>query len=340
MSSKSIVSKILIIGPSWVGDMVMAQSLFMTLKNNNPQSQIDVLAPAWSFPLLDRMKEVTQAHTMTLTHGQFGLNQRFQLGKQLHSEQYDQVIVLPNSWKSALIPFFANIPLRTGFQGEMRWGLLNDLRPLDKKILTMTVQRFVSLGLPKNEQQPPFSYSVPELNIDPLNQQAVFNKFKLTKPANILALCPGAEYGPAKQWPTEHFAAVAKQKLTENWAVWIFGSEKDQQIAKQINQLTDNACVDFSGKTNLGEAIDLMSLTNVVVTNDSGLMHVAAALNKNLIAIYGSTDPSFTPPLHAEAKIIDLDMNCSPCFQRVCPLQHTKCLTDISPQQVLNLFTT
>ncbi|MCK4841544.1 MAG: lipopolysaccharide heptosyltransferase II [Methylococcales bacterium] len=314
--------------------MVMAQSLFMTLKQTDPACQIDVLAPAWSFPILDRMPEVAKAIAMPLVHGQFALNERIKLAKSLRAEQYQQAIVLPNSWKSALIPFFANIPLRTGYIGEVRWGLLNDTRKLDKKLLTMTVQRFVALGLPKNEVQAP-DYPAPVLKIEAVNQQAVIDKFNLDSSNKILALCPGAEYGSAKRWPVTHYAELAKQKLAEGWSVWIFGSDKDADIAEQINTLTNHACQDFSGKTTLAEAVDLMSLAEVVVSNDSGLMHVAAALGKKVIALYGSSDPGFTPPLSKDATIIDLNLDCSPCFKRECPLGHTRCLKDISPQQVL-----
>ena len=326
--------KILVVGPSWVGDMVMAQSLFMTLKNDNPQCQIDVLAPAWSLPLLERMPEVTKGIIMPLIHGQLGLVERWQLGKQLRTSQYDQAIVLPNSWKSAIAPFFAHIPLRTGYLGEMRWGLLNNPRKLDKKKLSMTVQRFVSLGLEKNKKQPP-DYLIPVLKIKENDRQAVIKKFQLPSSGKVLALCPGAEYGSAKRWPAEHYAELAKQKIAQNWSVWIFGSDKDTSVAKQINQLTAKTCIDFSGKTTLAEAIDLMSLTDTIVTNDSGLMHIGAALDKKVIAIYGSSDPNFTPPLNDKAKIINLNLACSPCFKRECPLEHKHCLTDISPQQVL-----
>lgn len=332
--SKETNNKILVIGPSWVGDMVMAQSLFITLIKQDENCLVDVLAPVWSFPLLKRMPEVSNAFAMPLTHGQLGLYERFKLGQKLRLSQYKQVIVLPNSWKSALVPFFASIPLRTGYVGEMRWGLLNDARKLDKEALTMTVQRFVALGLPPN-QKAPHDYPIPELKIDSSKQQEVERKFRLNLSGKVLALCPGAEYGEAKRWPARHYAEVAKQKNSQGWSVWLFGSVKDQFVAEQINQLTENACQDFSGKTSLGEAIDLMSLADVVVSNDSGLMHVAAALNKKIIAIYGSSDPRFTPPLNTEAKIIDLELDCSPCFKRECPLGHTRCLFDIHPQQIL-----
>lgn len=313
--------------------MVMAQSLFRVLKQRDPAVQVDVLAPSWSFPLLDRMPEVSNAIAMPLSHGQFGLTTRIRLGKTLRVTRYDQAIILPNSWKSALIPYFAKIPRRTGYLGELRWGLLNDARKLDQSRLTMTVQRFVALGLPDNAQLPP-ECPEPALTIRSKDQQAVMKKFALPTQERILALCPGAEFGPAKRWPAAHFAQLADNMAAWGWSVWLFGSDKDHDIAAQINRLCHGVCRDLSGQTTLAEAVDLMSLTSVVVVNDSGLMHVAAALDKPLIALYGSSDPGFTPPLNSKARIIDLKLSCSPCFARVCPLGHTNCLTGISPRQV------
>jgi len=329
--------KILVVGPSWVGDMVMAQSLFIALKNARPDCRIDVLAPSWTLSLLERMPEVTQAIAMPLPRGKFGLIERIKLGKSLRPEGYDQAILLPNSWKSAIPTFFADIPVRTGYIGEYRWGLLNDARKLDKKRLTMTVQRFVALGLPKDAKLPPVC-PTPALTISKDRQQAVIDKFKLISSPRILALCPGAEYGPAKRWPTEYYAEVARHKIDQGWQVWLFGSEKDKADAAQINKAASDLCTDFTGRTSLAEAVDLMSLVNNVVTNDSGLMHVAAALDKKIIAIYGSSDPGFTPPLNDKAQVISLNLDCAPCFKRECPLGHTHCLTGITPDRVLQLI--
>jgi heptosyltransferase-2 len=198
----------------------------------------------------------------------------------------------------------------------------------------MTVQRFVSLGLAKHADFPA-KYQIPKLTIDKVKQEAVTKQFNLIISDKILALCPGAEYGPAKQWPAKYYAEIAKQKIRQGWQVWLFGSDKDKQVAGQINQATQSLCHDFSGKTTMAEAVDLMSLANTVVTNDSGLMHVAAALDKKIIAIYGSSDPDFTPPLNFKAKVISLDLDCSPCFKRECPLAHTNCLNKIMPETIL-----
>lgn len=320
--------------------MVMAQTLFKFIKQSKPNAIIDVLAPAWTRALLERMPEVRHALAMPIEHGQFAFKKRWQLGKQLRVEKYDQAIVLPNSWKSALIPFIARIPRRTGWLGEMRFGLLNDIRFLDKESLPLMVQRFIALALNKNDVVP-VDFQKPALQISSEQRVAATAKFNLTKlnltnrQAPILALCPGAEFGPAKRWPAEYFAEVARQKLAAGWQVWLFGSHKDQIVTAEIQTLTQSACVDLAGKTTLAEAIDLLSLTNLVVSNDSGLMHIAAAMQRPLLVIYGSSSPRFTPPLCDQVKTLSIDLSCAPCFQRECPLGHLKCLKELSPNLVM-----
>jgi heptosyltransferase II len=331
-------AKILMVGPAWVGDMVMAQSLFKLVKKANPQAVIDVLAPAWSLPLLERMPEVNSGIVMPLTHGQFNLRERYSVGKNLRAQHYDQAILLPNSFKSALIPFFANIPKRTGWRGEMRWGVLNDLRHLDKKRYPLMIERFMALGLPA-QQTLDFDYPLPSLQFTRETQDAALNNHKLSRSARpVLALCPGAEFGPAKRWPEEYYAQVAREKLAEGWDVWLLGSPKDNAATETIMSLTGDRCVNLAGRTSLIEAVDLLSLANAVVSNDSGLMHIAAALDKPLVAIYGPTSTTFTPPLHARAQVLQLQLECQPCFQRECPLKHQRCMRDLHPSQVLNVL--
>lgn len=327
--------RILVVGPNWVGDMVMAQSLFITLKRRYPACRIDVLAPTWTLPLLSLMPEVSAAITMPLGRGQLGLAVRYRMGRQLRQANYDQAILLPNSFKSALIPFFAKIPRRIGYVGEQRWGVLNDVRRLDKNALPMTVQRFVALGVEEHELAD-FQCPLPKLQINPQQLAATCAKFSLaSRPKKILGLCPGAEYGPAKCWPAEHFAAVARNKMQAGWDVWLFGSAKDWVVAEEINRATGDACINFAGLTSLAEAVDILSLCDGVVSNDSGLMHVAAALERSVVAIYGSSDPGFTPPLSSRARILSLNLDCSPCFKRTCPLGHYRCLQDVRPERVL-----
>ena len=244
------------------------------------------------------------------------------MNKVLAVENYYWAVVLPNLWKSALVPFAVKIPQRVGYLGGFRWGLLTELRKLVKQILLMTVQRFVALGLAGSRCP-----------------TVVTAKFNLTRDQKILALCPGAEYGLAKRWLPAHFAVVAEAKIAEGWQVMLLGSDKDQDVAEQINLLTKHQCLDFIGKITLAEAVDLLSLVDAAVSNDSGLMHVAAALNKPLVAIYGSSDPRFTPLLHQAARIVSLQKSCAPCFKRECPLGHMHCLTEIMPDRVLSEIT-
>lgn len=339
MPVSNVVSpKILVLGPAWVGDMVLAQSLFKTLKASNPDCIIDVAAPAWTLPLIERMPEVNKGIALPFKHGQFALFERIKFGKSLRSESYVQAIILTNSFKSAILPFAANIPQRTSFLGEMRYGLINDIRPLDKDKLPRTVDRFVTLGLKLNAELP-VNIPNPALLTNSKNAFDCLQKLGVNKPiSRILGLCPGAEYGEAKRWPAEYYAEVARDAIQKGWQVWLFGSDKDIPVTTAINQLSHNQCLDLGGKTNLSEAIDLMSLCDVVVSNDSGLMHVAAALDKKLVAIYGSSDPNHTPPMSSKAVVEYLALECSPCFQRECPLHgdaHLKCLKDIKPETVV-----
>lgn len=335
MSSKSGSQQILIVGPAWIGDMVMAQSLFKVLKLCQPDVLIDVLAPAWTFSIVSRMPEVNQAISMPAGHGEFKLGERYRLAKKLKQQGYDQAIVLPNSFKAALIPWLAGIPKRTGWRGEYRYGILNDIRVLNKTRYPLMIEQFMALGLPVNAPLPtPYPY--PALQISAASQAAVLAKFKRHKSDRpVLGLSPGAAFGPSKRWPEVYFADVAKQKLADGWDVWLFGAAGDQPLIDTIMAATQNQCVSFAGRTELAETIDLVSLTSGIVTNDSGLMHIAAALNKPLVAIYGSTSPDFTPPLSAQAHILKLNLECQPCFKRDCPLLHHRCMRDLLPAQVL-----
>jgi heptosyltransferase-2 len=325
-------SRILVVGPSWVGDMVMAQSLFMTLKQRRPEPAVDVLAPEWSEPLLARMPEVDCAVTMPLGHGQLQLGTRRRLGRSLGAGGYTQAIILPNSLKSALVPWWARIKRRTGYVGEWRWGLLNDARRLDRRRLPMTVQRFVALGLDRDAPLPPVPQ--PHLQVRAEDVEQALVRLQLVRPEQgLLALCPGAEFGPAKRWPAEHYAAVAHHYLDRGGAVWVFGSTQDAEVAQAVCDAA-GGCVNLAGRTRLEEAIDLMSLADAVVSNDSGLMHVAAALQRPLVAVYGSSDPAFTPPLSDRARVVRLGLDCSPCFKRECPLGHLNCLRRLEPRQV------
>jgi len=326
--------RILVVGPSWVGDMVMAQSLFITLKRQQPDAAIDVLAPEWSLPILERMPEVADGLAMPVGHGQLGLGKRWQLGKSLRARNYTQAIVLPNSYKSALVPWVANIPQRTGFRGEWRYGLLNDIRTLDREQLPMTVQRYVALGLPAH-QSVAMDLPRPRLQRSPERLAELIRTLGLDTSRPAAALMPGAEFGPAKQWPATHFAALAQARLEQGEQVWLLGSAKDRPVGDAIAGIAGEGVRNLCGQTQLADAVDLIGAARVAVTNDSGLMHVAAALDTPVVAIFGSSSPRHTPPLAERASIQYLALSCSPCFKRVCPLGHTRCLHAIAPEQVM-----
>ena len=328
--------RILIVGPSWVGDMVMAQSLFIDLAERNDGVLIDVLAPGWTAALTDRMPQVNRFVKVGFEHGKLSLVERIKLGRRLRDEKYDQAILLPNSLKSALVPVFARIPKRTGFVGEQRWLMVNDIRKLDRSALPMTVQRFLALGEDKDAPvRDRYSIPVPKLEVDQTSVNAALASNHLETDKPILVLCPGAEFGVSKQWPASSYAQVANHHLAKGWQVWLLGSDKDRLVCNEINALCQHRLVILAGKTSLPEAVDLMSLAAQVVANDSGLMHIAAALQKPLIAVYGSTDPGHTPPLSANHKIARLELDCSPCFARDCPLSHHQCMRDLPASEVI-----
>ena len=325
----------LIIGPSWIGDMVMAQSLFITLKQQHPDCIIDVIAPLWSLPVLKRMPEVNEGISTNVGHGEFSFFKRRKLGISLKSKQYTHAIVIPRSWKSALIPFFAGVPLRTGYRGELRFGLLNDVRFLNKGVLRQTVQRYVALGYDNNLLSAP-DVPFPALKVDQTNKSQLLNKLGLNLEKPVVCVMPGAEYGPAKQWPIEYYAELAESLVNNGWQVWVLGSKKDAALSQKIADQSNSDVYNLCGQTQLIDAIDLLSCASSVVSNDSGLMHVAAAVGVEVNVIYGSSTPEYTPPLTSTDKknIFYLGLSCSPCFKRVCPLGHTNCLNDIKQEDV------
>ncbi len=339
--------KILVIGPSWVGDMMMSQSLYRTLKAEYPSAEIDVMAPAWCRPLLARMPEVNQALAMPLGHGALGLGERRRLGRALRANRYDRAYILPNSFKSALVPFFADIPQRTGWRGEMRYGLLNDVRVLDKAAFPLMVQRYVALAYDKGRIQRaddlPQPLLWPQLQVNDAEIAETAAAFNLTDSRPIVGFCPGAEFGPAKRWPHYHYATLAQKLIESGYQIALFGSAKDHEAGEQIRAaLQEDArdfCLNLAGKTQLEQAVILIAACRAVVSNDSGLMHVAAALNKPLIALYGPSSPDFTPPLSDKARVIRLISGYHKVRKGDAEQGYHQSLIDIQPQQVLDALT-
>lgn len=320
--------KILVVAPAWIGDTILAQPLLSHLHERHPGLILDVLAADWSAPLLARMPEVRRVISSPFRHGEFNLGGRWRLARQIHKEGYAEAVVLPNSWKSALIPWLARIPLRTGYKGEARHGLINHMLQLDEERHPRLADRYWQLGGLSGEMQRP------HLESSLAQQQAARAALDLPSDGAPIVFCPGAEYGSAKRWPVHHFARLANAVGHADDPVWLIGSPKDAAAGARIERLSEGKAINLCGRTTLEQAIDLIAAARQVVCNDSGLMHVAAALERPLVAIFGSSSTRYTPPMSPRAKIVSLELECSPCFQRECPLEHLKCLNDLTPEQV------
>jgi len=330
--------RILVVAPSWVGDAILAEPLIALLREPYEEPVVDVLAPPWCAPVFGRMRGVRRLIEAPFAHGRLALPARRVLASELKAAGYSRAIVLPNSWKSALVPFLARIPRRTGYVGEFRYGLLNDARRLDAKAMPRLVDRFAALAVSPGTlvPMPPGPVLVPDV----ANRGAAMRAMRLRTDRPVAILCPGAEYGPAKRWPPTHFADLAARLLADGRQVWLVGSPNDKLAASSVLQAAGEPgrrMLDLTGRTDLGTAIDLMSLASVVISNDSGLMHAAAAVGVPVVALFGSSSPVYTPPLSPVAHVARIAIPCSPCFKRECPLGHFKCMRELSPEVVYNL---
>ncbi len=308
----------------------MAQSLFKLLKDREPARNLDVLAPSWSLPIVARMPEIRHGIASETGHGELGLATRRAVANGLKSANYGRAIILPRSFKAALIPWLAKIPQRTGFRGESRYWLINDVRPFDDSVLDQTVKRFVALGLSSSEPLP--AISNPSLQAVKKHQERLLKDLGLSTERPIIAMMPGAEYGPAKCWPLQYFSELAVLLEHAGYTVWVLGSDKDAAAGAQV--AATSTAINLCGRTALADVIDLLAMCEQAVSNDSGLMHIAAAVGIRVHGIYGSSSPDFTPPLTDSRHVHFLDLECSPCFERNCPLTHLKCLKDISAVSV------
>ena len=333
-----MLTKVLILAPNWIGDCLLAQPLFMRLKAKlGNDVRLHALAPPWVAPVLKRMPELDEVISTPFVHGPLQLRARWRFARALKGMGYAQAIVLTNTWKSALIPFFADIPVRIGYVGESRYALLNVLHKLDKHAAPPMLERYAQLAeLPGAVPEKPLPAPFLRHRAFADGPQQALAKHQLSGAGEIAALCVGAEYGPAKRWPATHFAELARSLLARGIQVWLLGGPKDSEVAQEVARLAPHANLhNLAGHTTLDEALDLLQIASYAVTNDSGLMHVAAALGKPVIALYGSSSATHTPPHSALAQIIEqTDLPCRPCFARACPLGHFKCMNEIAPARV------
>lgn len=328
------MTSVLVVAPSWVGDALLSQPLLTRLKQRDPRSRIDILAPGWALPIFRRMPEVSETVESPFSHGELALRKRWRIARSLRANRYDRAFVLPNSFKSALVPMFAGIRERIGFIGEMRHGLLTDARRLDERALPLMVERFAWLA---DAADAALTRPVPrpQLRVTEVERAQLRDRLGLAAAGRVACFCPGAEYGPSKRWPVQYFGELAGKLVAEGFSVWLVGSAKERDIGDAISGSNPNT-VNLCGRTTLDDAVVLLSCADLVVSNDSGLMHVAAALDRPMIALYGSSSPSFTPPLSDRAHVVKHEVPCSPCFQRVCPLKHFDCMIKLSPGRVLD----
>jgi len=343
------MNRILIIAPNWIGDAVMSQPLLANLKAIYPQSQINVLASPWVTPIYRACSEVHQVIEAQLEHKQLQWGLRKQLAKQLELNQYNVCFVLPNSLKSAIIPWLAHIPFRIGYRGEMRFGLINLALDNPSKVNRPPMaNHYLALAnaLEHSEKIDAKKPADPKLNISLAAKESIGATLQAAsiKEKSIYVLCPGAEYGETKRWPADYFASLAQQLIANELGahVILLGSKSDHALGEtiRIKAKSDLQIHNWCGTTSLDEAIALIGMSKALVSNDSGLMHIGAALKVPQVAIFGSSDPHHTPPLSDKAKVLWLNLPCSPCHKRECPLGHLKCLKDILPTAVLGAIQT
>jgi heptosyltransferase-2 len=298
----------------------MAQPLLARLQGKHPGSRIDVVAPPWVAPVARRMPEVSEVIEADLRHGELQLGERWRLGRRLKERGYAQAYVLPNTMKSALAPSFAGIALRVGYLGESRLGLLNRIHKAKQEREPMPLHYARLAEEPGAEPALPLPF--PSLTFSRQAIRATAVRFGIQ--GRYIALCPGAEFGPAKRWP--YFGDLAAKLKSQIVILGSPGDLKDNQDIPGTNLI---------GKTTLDEAIDLVAGAAAVVSNDSGLMHVAAATGVPVVALFGSSSPEHTPPLSPAARVLWLKIECSPCFERICPLGHLRCLRELGVERVL-----
>lgn len=327
------MNRLLVIAPAWVGDLVMAEPLMRALAARSDDTLVDVLAPASTFPLLSRIEAVDQSFELKVGHGELALGTRYAFGKLLRSGAYREAFVLPNTFKSALIPMWAKARKRTGWHGESRFGVLTDRRRLDEGALPLMIQRYLALAFPADA--PPPQVVAPRLAPDVTAAAVLADELAHSSGEPVLALCPGAEFGPSKRWPAQHYASVACAGLAAGYAVWLLGGPGDRGAADEIAQAVPGVC-NLVGQTTLPQAVDLLSLVDAVVCNDSGLMHIACALQRKVVALFGSSSPEHTPPMSEAASALTQPLDCAPCFERTCPLGHGNCLQELAPERVIS----
>jgi len=333
------MTRSLVIAPQWIGDAVMSEPLLAKLAARG--ETLTVAALPWVSPVFAAMPQVARVIDLPFAHGRLDWAGRRRIAREMRG-QFDAAYVLPNSIKSALIPWLARIPRRVGYQGEGRWPLLNERWPNPAGRPPMVAFYSALAGAAPapiaQEGRHHGQGDVPRLHFDDAAIAAACEKAGLVA-KTYFTFAPGAEYGPAKCWPAEHYAELARAIDAKHGVpVVLLGSGKEAELCQRIAAMAPGACLVLAGKTSLRDAMALIAGSRGMVSNDSGLMHVAAAFGLPQVAVFGSTSPEHTPPLNARARVLwlkaELGLECMPCFERTCRFGHTRCLVDVKPQRV------
>jgi heptosyltransferase II len=324
----------LVISPNWIGDAVMAQPLLALLRQQHPDRPIDVLAPPGVAPVWRAVAEVDTVLEMPLRHGALQLKERWKYARVLRQRGYADAYVLPNTIKYALIPWLAGIPRRVGYKGEMRYGLINVMHHDDEPARPM--MPFYAALAQDPSLPAPRKVARPAMQVPAGAAAAACARYGIDPARQLVVYAPGAEFGPAKRWPPRHFGDLAQRIVAADPEVQIalLGSPKDRPTCEEVIVAAGPAAsnmLNLAGSTKLDEAAALIAQSAALVTNDSGLMHIASGLNKPLVALYGPTDPRHTPPSSESAHWVWLHLECAPCQERVCPLGHHHCMEKLGP---------
>ncbi|QJE00719.1 lipopolysaccharide heptosyltransferase II [Massilia forsythiae] len=329
------VPRTLVISPNWIGDAVMAQPLLRLLKQACPERPIDVLAPPQVVPVWRRIQEADTIMETPFRHGALQLRERWRFARLLRHRGYRDAYVLPNTLKYGLIPWLARIPQRIGYKGETRYGMINVMHH-DTPPRSMVPFYAALAGEPA--LLPPQDIARPALVVGGEETERICARLGIAPGRPVVAFAPGAEFGIAKRWPPAHYGALAGQvaQMVPNVQIALLGSLNDRETCEQVRMhagaggAAGAAVLNLAGQTSLDEAIALLARMDAVVSNDSGLLHIASALNRPVVALYGSTDPDYAPPLSEMARTVSLRLACSPCRQRECPLGHHDCMNKMS----------
>ncbi|MBX9775446.1 MAG: lipopolysaccharide heptosyltransferase II [Xanthobacteraceae bacterium] len=328
---------ILLVPYMWIGDFVRCHTVVRLINQRHPSRPVDVLSTAMVSPLADYMPGVRKAIVVDLPRKRLALSHHWALAQRLKAEGYGQALVMPRTWKSALAPFLAGIEQRTGFAGEARMGLLNDLR-WGERALPRMIDRCVALTMPRGEQAPA-DLPHPQLDV-PANEVVAWRQRNgLTDDRRrAVALAPGA-VGPSKRWTTEGFAELARRLTVEGMQVWILGGPGEKELAAAIAGVNQANARDVTGP-DLRNAILALAAADVAVSNDSGLLHVAAAIGTPSIGIFGPTSPWHWAPLNPLAAVVETatELSCRPCHKPTCRMGHHQCMRDIAADRVVALI--